>query len=55
MRTTLIITLVAAASSGPAAAATPPLSDAGGDQLYIADSNLATVWRVPISGGTPRT
>jgi len=27
--------------------------DAHGDQLYIADSNLATVWRVPVSGGTP--
>lgn len=27
--------------------------DAHGDQLYIADSNLATVWRVPIFGGTP--
>lgn len=27
--------------------------DAHGDQLYIADSNLATVWRVPTSGGTP--
>ncbi len=27
--------------------------DAHGDHLYIADSNLATVWRVPTSGGTP--
>ena len=27
--------------------------DARGDQLYIADSNLATIWRVPISGGSP--
>jgi len=27
--------------------------DVHGDQLYIADSTLATVWRVPIAGGTP--